>query len=87
MPFCLIDLLCFLVVVLVVVAFGDLLVAWIVGEVLCCDLCDPCMMLSCAFILVRKRKKDHEFSPRHSHLANTTQKKLYGKHKQRDPNV
>ena len=52
MPFCSIDLLCFLVVVLVVVASGDSLVARMVGEVFRCDLCDPCMMLSCAFILV-----------------------------------
>ena len=25
------------------------------GEVFRCDLCDPCMMLSCAFILVKKK--------------------------------
>ena len=35
---------------------GDSLVAWMVGEVFCCDLCDPCMMFSCAFILVKKKK-------------------------------
>ena len=54
MHFFLNNLLCFLVVVLVVVESGDFLVAWMVGEVFCCDLCDPCMMLSCAFILVKK---------------------------------
>ena len=36
------------------VALGDSLVARIFGEVFRCDLCDPCMMLSCAFILVKK---------------------------------
>ena len=41
--------------VLVVVASGDSLVARMVGEVFRCDLCDPCMMLSCAFILVKKK--------------------------------
>ena len=50
-----VDLLCFLVVVLVVVESGDSLVARVVGEVFRCDLCDPCMMLSCAFILVKKK--------------------------------
>ena len=55
MPFFSIDLLCFLIVVLVVVASGDSLVARMVGEVFRCDLCDPCMMLSCAFILVKKK--------------------------------
>ena len=49
-----VDLLCFLVVVLVVVESGDSLVARMVGEVFRCDLCDPCMMLSCAFIFVKK---------------------------------
>ena len=39
---------------LVVVASRDLLVVQMVGEVFRCDLCDPCMMLSCAFILVKK---------------------------------
>ena len=48
-------LLCFLVVVLVVVVSEDSLVARMVGEVFHCDLCDPCMMLSCAFILVKKK--------------------------------
>jgi hypothetical protein len=33
----------------------DLLVARIVGEVFRCDLCDPCMMFSCAFILVKNK--------------------------------
>jgi hypothetical protein len=55
LPFCSIDLLCFLVVVLVVVESGDSLVARVVGEVFRCDLCDPCMMLSFAFILVKKK--------------------------------
>ena len=50
-----VDLLWFLVVVSLVVAFGDSLVVWMVGEVFRCDLCDPCMMLSCAFILVKKK--------------------------------
>ena len=50
-----VDLLCFLVVVLVVVASGDSLVAQMVGEVFRCDLCDPCLMLSCAFILVKNK--------------------------------
>ena len=48
-----VDLLCFLVVVLVVVASGDSLFAWMVGEVFRCDLCHPYMMLSCAVILVK----------------------------------
>ena len=47
----------FVVVVLVVVASGDSLVVQMVGEVFRCDLCDPCMMLSCAFILVKINKK------------------------------
>ena len=55
MSFCSIDLLCFLVVVLVVVESGHSLVARMVGEVFRCDLCDPCMMLSCVFILVKKK--------------------------------
>ena len=46
---------CLIVCVSLVVAFGDLLVAQIVGEVFHCDLCDPYMMLSCAFILVKKK--------------------------------
>ena len=35
--------------------FGDSLVAKIVGVVFRCDLCDPYMMLSCAFMLVKKK--------------------------------
>ena len=36
-------------------AFGDSLVAGIVGAVFRCDRCDPYMMFSCAFILVKKK--------------------------------
>ena len=45
----------FFCVSLLVVASGDSLVARMVGEVFRCDLCDPCMMLPCAFILVKKK--------------------------------
>ena len=38
-----------------VVAFGDSSIARIVGVVFRCNLCDPHMMLSCAFILVKKK--------------------------------